>query len=188
MEQSEGNPEILLRSLVWMGDSLDNLREFPPEVRTAVGYALQLVQAGETPMSAKPFKGVASGVYEIVKRYDTDTYRAVYAVKIGEPKSIDSSGNVFSDLKLDDADELFARGKIGIQVIKLLKRRNLKQREISELLEISQPEVSHLMNGEFQRFSEGKLISFLKRLNVEITLHILDRHLANETSETLISL
>jgi phage-related protein len=84
MEQSEGNPEILLRSLVWMGDSLDNLREFPPEVRTAVGYALQLVQAGETPMSAKPFKGVASGIYEIVKRYDTDTYRAVYAVKIGE--------------------------------------------------------------------------------------------------------
>jgi predicted XRE-type DNA-binding protein len=105
-----------------------------------------------------------------------------------EPKSIDSSGNVFSDLKLDDADELFARGKIGIQVIKLLKRRNLKQREISELLEISQPEVSHLMNGEFQRFSEGKLISFLKRLNVEITLHILDRHLANEAHETLISL
>jgi phage-related protein len=84
MEQGEDNPEILLRSLVWMGDSLDNLREFPPEVRTAVGYVLQLVQAGETPMSAKPFKGVDSGVYEIVKRYDTDTYRAVYAVKIGE--------------------------------------------------------------------------------------------------------
>ena len=105
-----------------------------------------------------------------------------------EYKSIDSSGNVFSDLNLDDADELFARGKIGIQVIKLLKRRNLKQREISELLEISQPEVSHLMNGEFQRFSEGKLISFLTRLNVEITLHILDRNLVNEFRETLISL
>jgi phage-related protein len=84
MEQGEDNSEILLRSLVWMGDSLGNIRAFPPEVRTAVGYALQLVQAGETPMSAKPFKGVASGVYEIVKRYDTDTYRAIYAVKIGE--------------------------------------------------------------------------------------------------------
>jgi phage-related protein len=84
MEQGADNPEIILRPLVWMGDSLDSLREFPPEVITAVGYTLQLVQAGETPMSAKPFKGVASGVYEIVKRYDTDTYRAVYAVKIGE--------------------------------------------------------------------------------------------------------
>jgi phage-related protein len=27
---------------------------------------------------------VGGGVYEISKRYDTDTYRAVYAVKIGE--------------------------------------------------------------------------------------------------------
>ena len=84
MEQGEDNPEILLRPVVWMGDSLDNIRSFPPGVRTAVGYALQLVQAGETPMNAKPFKGVASGVSEIVKRYDTDTYRAVYAIKIGE--------------------------------------------------------------------------------------------------------
>lgn len=67
-----------------MGDSLKNIRSFPEEVRASVGYALQLVQAGETPMDAKPFKGVGSGVYEIVKRYDTDTYRAVYAVKIGE--------------------------------------------------------------------------------------------------------
>lgn len=42
------------------------------------------MQAGEAPLSAKPFKGVENGVSEIVKRYDTDTYRAVYAVKIGE--------------------------------------------------------------------------------------------------------
>lgn len=49
-----------------------------------MGYALQLVQAGETPRDAKPFKGVGSSVYEVVKRYDPDTYRAVYAVKIGK--------------------------------------------------------------------------------------------------------
>ncbi|AUB39019.1 putative DNA-binding protein, XRE-type HTH domain [Nostoc flagelliforme CCNUN1] len=34
------------------------------------------------------------------------------------------------------------RGKIGIQVLRLLSQRNLKQREISELLGIPQPEVS----------------------------------------------
>jgi predicted XRE-type DNA-binding protein len=105
-----------------------------------------------------------------------------------EPKFINGSGNVFTDLELDDADELFTRGKIGIQIIRLLKQRNLKQREIGKLLGLSQSEVSHLMNGEFQRFSEGKLISFLKRLDAEITLHIRDRHLTNESSETLILL
>ena len=84
MTDSEENIEIPLRPLVWMGNSRKNIREFPAEVRVSVGYALQLVQAGETPLETKPFKGVGSGVYEIVKRYDTDTYRAVYAVKIGE--------------------------------------------------------------------------------------------------------
>jgi phage-related protein len=84
MVDSEDIAEVPLRPLVWMGDSRKNIREFPEQVRASVGYALQLVQAGETPMDAKPFKGVGSGVYEIVKRYDTDTYRAVYVVKIGE--------------------------------------------------------------------------------------------------------
>jgi predicted XRE-type DNA-binding protein len=50
-----------------------------------------------------------------------------------------------------------------------LKQRNLKQREISQIIGIPQPEVSHLMNGEFQRFSEEKLLIFLKRLDTEIT-------------------
>jgi predicted XRE-type DNA-binding protein len=84
----------------------------------------------------------------------------------------ESSGNVFADLDLDDADEMFMRGKIGIQAVKLLKERSLNQREISELLGIAQPEVSHLLKGEFQRFSEGKLLIFLKRLDTEITLYI----------------
>lgn len=84
MSDDQDIVEIALRPLIWMGDSRKNIREFPVDVQKSIGYALQLVQAGETPMEAKPFKGVGSGVYEIVKRYDTDTYRAVYAVKIGE--------------------------------------------------------------------------------------------------------
>lgn len=108
----------------------------------------------------------------------------------------ESSGNVFADLGFDNADEMLMRGKIGIQVIRLLRQRSLKQREIAALLGIAQPEVSHLMKGEFQRFSEGKLLMFLKRLDTEITLHIRssndvaieDSSTENKPSETLISL
>jgi phage-related protein len=101
MEDDEDIIEIPLRPLVWMGDSLKNIRSFPLEVRASVGYALQLVQAGETPMDAKPFKGVGSGVYEIVKRYDTDTYRAVYAVKIKE--SFNGSARANSSFSSSDS-------------------------------------------------------------------------------------
>ena len=100
----------------------------------------------------------------------------------------ESSGNVFADLGLSNASELFTRGKIGIQVLRLLSQRNLKQREISELLGIPQPEVSHLMKGEFQRFTEGKLLIFLKRLDMEISLHLRPRHAPGQSVETVISL
>jgi phage-related protein len=57
MVDSEDIPEVPLRPLVWMGDSRKNIRAFPEEVQKAVGYALQLVEAGETPRDAKLFKG-----------------------------------------------------------------------------------------------------------------------------------
>jgi phage-related protein len=73
-----------LRPLIWVGDSRKRIRDFPIEVQKLIGDALQLVQFGGMPLEAKPFKGVGSGVYEIVRRFDSDTYRAVYAVQIAE--------------------------------------------------------------------------------------------------------
>ena len=84
----------------------------------------------------------------------------------------DGSGNVFADLGLDDADERFARAKLGFHVYQLLTERKLKQREIAELLAIKQPEVSHLMNGHFNRFTTDKLLDFLKRLNRKVTIQV----------------
>ncbi len=83
-----------------------------------------------------------------------------------------STGNVFADLGLEDAEELQARGLIGFHVIELLKSKNMKQREIAELLEIKQAEVSHLLNGHFSRFSVDKLLDFLKRMNQKVTIQI----------------
>ncbi len=49
-----------------------------------LGDALLLAQTGLKSRAAKPFKGVGGGVFEIVENYDSDTYRAVYAVQIGK--------------------------------------------------------------------------------------------------------
>ena len=84
----------------------------------------------------------------------------------------EGSGNVFADIGLKNADELYFRAHIGIEVLRILGERKLKQREIGELLDIRQSEVSYLMNGHFSRFSEGKLMGFLKKLDREITLVI----------------
>lgn len=93
--------------------------------------------------------------------------KEVKAIKFEE-----GSGNVFADLELPDADELFTRSQIGFYIFKILKDKNLKQREIAALLGIAQPDVSHLMNGHFSRFTTDKLLDFLKRLDQKVIIQI----------------
>src|SRR6202043_1141566 len=92
------------------------------------------------------------------------------------PEFEEGSGNIFADLDLDDSDELFARAKIGFHVYQILKEKNLAQREIATLLRIKQPEVSHLMNGHFSRFTTDKLLDFLKRLDQKVTIEVRRHH------------
>ena len=73
-----------LRNIAWAGDSREKLRKFPKEVKQHIGRALDYAQRGGKHPSAKPLKGFGSGVFEIVANFKTDTYRAVYALKIGE--------------------------------------------------------------------------------------------------------
>jgi len=84
----------------------------------------------------------------------------------------ESSGNVFADLGMSDAEELFTRAQIGFHVATLIKNRNLKQKEAANLLNIAQPDVSHLMNGHFSRFTTDKLLDFLRRLDHKVTIEI----------------
>ena len=74
----------ILRSVVWLGNTKRNLREFPEEARKLIGDELQLLQFGGMPRDTKPFKGVGSGVLEIAVRYDKDAYRTVVAVQLGK--------------------------------------------------------------------------------------------------------
>ena len=51
----------------------------PQHVRKDIGQALYTAQQGETDPAAKPLKGFGgTRVMEIVERYRTDAYRAVY--------------------------------------------------------------------------------------------------------------
>jgi predicted XRE-type DNA-binding protein len=86
------------------------------------------------------------------------------------------SGNVFKDLGLKDADQLLARAQIGFHVYKILEAKQLKQREVAEVLGIAQPDVSHLMNGRFSRFTTDKLLDFLKRLDRKVTIEVSRHH------------
>src|SRR5262249_43924104 len=74
-----------MKPVIWIGSSREDLRGMPQQVRRDVGQALDTAQQGETDPAAKPLKGFGGvRVMEIVERYRTDTYRAVYTAHFAE--------------------------------------------------------------------------------------------------------
>jgi phage-related protein len=70
------------KPIVWIGSSRRDLKTFPKQVRSDIGQALYTAQMGETDPAAKPLKGFGGAkIMEIIDRYDTNTYRAVYTVQ-----------------------------------------------------------------------------------------------------------
>lgn len=67
---------------MWLGSSLQAIREFPESVRDHIGYALYVAQRGGKHRDAKPLRGFGgAAVVEVVKDYRGDTFRAVYTVR-----------------------------------------------------------------------------------------------------------
>lgn len=54
-----------MKQVVWLGDSLARLRDFPQAARHEAGVQLGLVQAGAEPSDWKPMPSVGLGVNEI---------------------------------------------------------------------------------------------------------------------------
>jgi phage-related protein len=76
-------PPLPVKPLRWVGPSKEELLDFPEAVRKAMGHALHVAQTGDKPDSAKPLHGFGgAGVLEIIEDYASDTYRAVYTVKL----------------------------------------------------------------------------------------------------------
>ncbi len=73
-----------LKQVVWVGNAKKKLKKFPKSVQKDVGDALFSAQVGSLSSAAKLLKHIGPGVFEIRATHKTNTYRAVYTVKIGE--------------------------------------------------------------------------------------------------------
>jgi phage-related protein len=69
------------KPLYWIASSLHDLLAFPEAVKDEIGTALSVAQFGGKHPRAKPWKGVGSGVFEVVEDYRGDAYRAIYTVR-----------------------------------------------------------------------------------------------------------
>lgn len=92
-----------------------------------------------------------------------------------DPQFVTSSGNVFADLGLPNADERLVKAKLIHAIVGLIRQRGLSQSQAAEQLGINQPKISDLMRGKAFGYSIERLFRFLNALSVDIEIKIIDR-------------
>jgi predicted XRE-type DNA-binding protein len=84
----------------------------------------------------------------------------------------ESSGNVFADLGLPNAEERLLKANIVSELHRLIKQRGLTQVKAAKLIGIHQPDLSHLLRGDFDDYSAERLMKMLTvfEQDIEITM------------------
>jgi predicted XRE-type DNA-binding protein len=84
----------------------------------------------------------------------------------------ESSGNVYADLGMADADEMIIKAQLATKIGEIIKGRKWSQQQAADVLGIPQPKLSKMLRGQFRGVSETKMLDCLVRLgrNVKIVV------------------
>ncbi len=87
-----------------------------------------------------------------------------------------SSGNVFADLGLADADERHTKVHLAFAIREEIAARGYSQVEAAEVLGVNQPKVSALLKYRLEGFSVERLMHFLTALGHDVEIIIKPRN------------
>jgi predicted XRE-type DNA-binding protein len=89
-----------------------------------------------------------------------------------KPVSTKSSGNVFADIGLPDAEVSLLKADLVINIAGLIREKGLTQAQAAKLMGLAQPDVSRLMKGHFSGFSYERIFGFLTALGENVTIRV----------------
>jgi phage-related protein len=72
----------MMKPLVFLGDALDRLRDFPETARKEAGVQLHKIQLGLEPSEWKPMTTIGTGVRDIRIRDEKGAFRILYVTRI----------------------------------------------------------------------------------------------------------
>ena len=72
-----------MKSLRFIGSSLDDMRDFPADARRQAGFELDAVQRGLEPSDWKPMTSIGTGVREI-RIHVLGEWRVIYVAKLAD--------------------------------------------------------------------------------------------------------
>jgi predicted XRE-type DNA-binding protein len=99
---------------------------------------------------------------------------------------LQSSGNVFRDLGLRDADEKQTKVRLAVAINQIVTRQQLSQRAAGRRLRVNQPKISALANYRVEGFSVERLMNFLTALDRDIEIVIRRKPASRKAARILV--
>ncbi len=85
---------------------------------------------------------------------------------------VQSSGNVFADLGLPQADEKQTKVRLAVAINQIVENAGLSQAAAAQLMDINQPKISALAHYRLDGFSVERLMHFLNALGRDVEIVI----------------
>jgi len=95
-----------------------------------------------------------------------------------------SSGNVFADLGLPDAEKMLIKARLAAKIGEIIKHRHLTQQQASKILGMPQSKISNMMRGNFRGISETKMLECLNLLGRDIEIVVKKAPRSHPTGHT----
>ncbi len=118
-----------LRKIRFVASAHKDLLAVPDSVRKMTGFVLDRVQRGQYHSTIKLLKGKEfNGVYEIRIDHDSDTYRTLYAINLGDYIYVldvfQKKSKKGSEVPKQDLDRLRSRLKLAKELASYEKKSN----------------------------------------------------------------
>jgi predicted XRE-type DNA-binding protein len=87
-------------------------------------------------------------------------------------KVVPSSGSVFADLDLANAEEKQTKVRLAVAINHILANQRLSKTAAARSLSVNQPKISALQNYQLEGFSVERLMNFLTALDRDVEIII----------------
>jgi predicted XRE-type DNA-binding protein len=84
--------------------------------------------------------------------------------------------NLFADMGMEpvEAESLYVRSKLMYALTRIIRDRDLKQREAAALFGVSQPRISDLKRGKMDAFTIDSLVNMLAHSGMRVKVEVVD--------------
>lgn len=98
------------------------------------------------------------------------------------------SGNVFQDLGFPNPEEYRTKARLALIINKIITESGLMQSAAAKLLDISESEITALLNGRLDDFSIEFLFSLIRKLDCKVEIVVSGKPAHNTAAEISISM